>query len=562
MSAGIGILPGLDAGIAQPIKRDGVHEDLSRHKIWTIYLGKLNFASSPHYHLEVPGRSFLMKYDQRRKAISYGNPLRRFGLTHLGPFNARTLLGSLIGVKLFPSTHVLLWAALIILACPVAIGAAVEDQLKKLGFMVQESFVQAPNFISEDVTGKHVDSASFAGKLVLLNFWATWCPPCRLEMPTMGRLHGEFHGRGLEVVAVNLMETRDQVRAFVEEQELTYPILLDRHGEIAERYGVMRLPETVLIGRNGEVIGKAIGFKDWDRDDARQLVASLLGGAAVESSATRGGGAVETVPWAFPDLDPIAFRVGPISVRWYGLMYMFGVIGGYFVVRWIARRRGPTLDNEQLIELITYVAVGVVLGGRLGYAVFYNLSYYFAYPLQLLAFWQGGMSFHGGLIGAVLAGWWYVRKRGLSFYPAADCIFAAAPLGLGFGRLGNFINGELYGRPTEVAWGIVFPDGGPLPRHPSQLYEAFLEGGVLLVLLLWLSSRVRTDGILTWAFIGGYGVTRFAVEFFREPDAHLGLIWGLSRGQFLSALMVAAAAGFFWRYSQGLAAPDRRTPMV
>ena len=254
--------------------------------------------------------------------------------------------------------------------------------------------------------------------------------------------------------------------------------------------------------------------------------------------------------WSFPNIDPIAFQVGPLAVRWYGLMYLFGFVGGFFVARWLARRRGLAFDNERLAELISYVAIGVVLGGRLGYVIFYNLSYYLAYPLELLAFWHGGMSFHGGMLGAMLAGWWYVRRHGLPFYPAADCILAAAPLGLGLGRLGNFINGELYGRTTDAPWGMVFPGGGPLPRHPSQLYEAFLEGALLLAVLLWLGTRVRMHGAVTWAFIGGYGVIRFVVEFFREPDAHLGLAWGLSRGQYLSAVMIVAAAAFFWMRRQ------------
>ena len=248
--------------------------------------------------------------------------------------------------------------------------------------------------------------------------------------------------------------------------------------------------------------------------------------------------------WTFPNIDPIAFQIGPLAVRWYGLMYLFGFAGGFFVARWLARRRNLALGNEQLAELISYIAIGVVLGGRLGYVVFYNLPYYLSHPLQIFAVWEGGMSFHGGMLGAMLAGWLWVRNQGLPFYPAADCIFAAAPLGLGLGRLGNFINGELYGRPTDVPWGMVFPGGGPLPRHPSQLYEAFLEGAVLLAFLAWLGTRVRTPGVVTWAFIGGYGLVRFAVEFFREPDAHLGLALGLSRGQYLSAAMIVAAAVF------------------
>ena len=250
--------------------------------------------------------------------------------------------------------------------------------------------------------------------------------------------------------------------------------------------------------------------------------------------------------WTFPNIDPVALQLGPVAVRWYGLMYLFGFVGGYFVAAWLARRRGLSLGGDKLVELISYVAIGVVLGGRLGYVIFYNLPYYLTNPAQILAVWEGGMSFHGGMLGAVLAGWLYVRQQGIPFYSGSDCIFAAAPLGLGLGRLGNFINGELYGRATEAPWGMVFPGGGPLPRHPSQLYEAFLEGPVLLGVLLWLGTRTRAPGIVTWAFVGGYGIARFLVEFVREPDAHLGLAWGLSRGQYLSAVMIAAAAVFFW----------------
>ncbi len=450
-----------------------------------------------------------------------------------------------------------LLALLLIALCPDVLGAATDDRLKKLGFLVQEGFVESPGFTTEDAAGNRVDAASFRGKLVLLNFWATWCPPCRLEMPAMERLYQEFRGKGLEVVAVNFMESPDLVRAFADEQKLTYPMLLDRRADIAEQYGVMRLPVSVLIGRKGEVIAKAIGYKDWYKDDVRELVAALLGDGKIESTAAVAGRDVQAAPWSFPRIDPVAFRIGPLSVRWYGLMYLFGFAGGYFIALWLARKRGLPLGGDQLVELISYVFIGVVLGGRLGYVIFYNLPYYLASPLQIFAFWHGGMSFHGGLLGALLAGWWYVRKQGLPFYPAADCIIAAAPLGLGLGRLGNFINGELYGRATDVPWAMVFPDGGPLPRHPSQLYEAFLEGAVLLAVLLWLGTRVRTHGVLTWAFIGGYGAVRFLVEFFREPDAHLGLALGLSRGQYLSAVMVVAAAAFLWMRLRGSAKPDR-----
>lgn len=178
-----------------------------------------------------------------------------------------------------------LLAFLVFALCPAVPGAAEDDRLKKLGFLVQEGLVESPAFSTKDAAGDPVDSTSFRGKLVLLNFWATWCPPCRLEMPAMERLYQEFRGKGLEIVAVNFMESREQVRAFAEEQKLTYPMLLDGKAEIAEQYGVMRLPETVLIGREGEVIAKSIGFKDWYKDDVRELVAVLLGDAGAAPAA-------------------------------------------------------------------------------------------------------------------------------------------------------------------------------------------------------------------------------------------------------------------------------------
>ena len=190
----------------------------------------------------------------------------------------------------------LLPALFLIALWPAGLGAVEDDRLKKLGFLVQEGFEEAPGFSTEDAAGNPVDFASFRGKLVLLNFWATWCPPCRLEMPSMERLYREFRDRGLEVVTVNFMESGEQVRAFAEEQKLTYPMLLDKEAEIAGRYGVMRLPVTVLVGREGEVIAKAIGFKDWYKDDIRELVAALLGDGTVASAAAAADGAEEPAP--------------------------------------------------------------------------------------------------------------------------------------------------------------------------------------------------------------------------------------------------------------------------
>ena len=226
-------------------------------------------------------------------------------------------------------------------------------------------------------------------------------------------------------------------------------------------------------------------------------------------------------------------------------MYVFGFVGGYFLVRWLAKKKQIDLPKDVLQELISYLVVGVIVGGRLGYVLFYNLPFYLANPLEIFAVWRGGMSFHGGLIGASLMGWWFTKKHGLSFYRLADLCVVAVPIGLGLGRIGNFINGELYGRPTNVPWAVVFPQGGPVPRHPSQLYEAFLEGVVLFAVLLWLSERVQTEGVMFWTFVGGYGLARFVVEFFREPDLQLGFVVGpFSMGQILSLAMILTAALF------------------
>jgi phosphatidylglycerol---prolipoprotein diacylglyceryl transferase len=237
----------------------------------------------------------------------------------------------------------------------------------------------------------------------------------------------------------------------------------------------------------------------------------------------------------FPHIDPVFLRLGPLEFRWYGLMYIIGFIAAYFIIRNGARRRQLPLSNDDVADLVFTVALGIVLGGRCGYILFYNLPFYLSHPLKVLAVWEGGMSFHGGLLGAIAAGLFYVRKKGLSFWQMADLGFLAAPVGLALGRLGNFINGELYGRATALPWGIVFPGGGPLPRHPSQLYEAFLEGVVLFVVLRLVSGKRHPDGVIFWTFIGGYGLFRFLVEFVREPDQQLGfLLGGITMGQLLS----------------------------
>ncbi|QWV98983.1 prolipoprotein diacylglyceryl transferase [Geomonas nitrogeniifigens] len=245
----------------------------------------------------------------------------------------------------------------------------------------------------------------------------------------------------------------------------------------------------------------------------------------------------------FPNIDPVFLRLGPLEFRWYGLMYICGFVASYFIILSGVRRKGLPLNKDQVADLIFTVAVGVILGGRLGYILFYNFSYYLSHPLKLFAVWEGGMSFHGGLIGALLASLYFIRKFKLRFYPLADIGFLAAPVGLGFGRIGNFINGELYGRVTDVPWGIVFPTGGPLPRHPSQLYEAFLEGPLMFLILYQLSKRVHRDGVVVWSFIALYGLFRFLVEFVRQPDEQIGfLLGGFSMGQMLSLPMFLLGA--------------------
>jgi len=241
----------------------------------------------------------------------------------------------------------------------------------------------------------------------------------------------------------------------------------------------------------------------------------------------------------YPNIDPVFFRIGPLELRWYGLMYMASFILGYFLFKKYIKERKLSLSNDDLYDLLFYLILGVMIGGRLGYVLFYDLGTYVNDPKTILAIWQGGMSFHGGLIGVVIAAGWITKRRGWNFWEIADLVSAAVPIGLGLGRLGNFINGELFGRPTNVAWAMVFPEGGPLARHPSQLYEFFLEGVLLFLILRWLYRKKLHHGTVFWALIGFYGLFRFLVEFVREPDAHIGLDLGpFTRGQLLTAPML------------------------
>jgi len=252
----------------------------------------------------------------------------------------------------------------------------------------------------------------------------------------------------------------------------------------------------------------------------------------------------------YPEIDPVIVQLGPLALRWYGLMYLLGFAAAYMLIRHLSRLRGLALNAESVSDLIFYGVFGVVLGGRLGYVLFYNPAQYLSHPLEALAIWQGGMSFHGGLLGVVAAVVVFCRRRKLPMLLTGDVLVASATIGLGFGRLGNFINGELWGRVTELPWGMVFPGGGPQPRHPSQLYEAILEGPVLFVILYLLHRRKVAEGVPFFCFFLGYGLLRFLVEFVRQPDAHLGFLWaGATMGQLLSLPMILfGLAGCLYLY--------------
>ncbi|MCE5203649.1 MAG: prolipoprotein diacylglyceryl transferase [Coriobacteriales bacterium] len=254
----------------------------------------------------------------------------------------------------------------------------------------------------------------------------------------------------------------------------------------------------------------------------------------------------------FPDLNPIAFTVGPLAVRWYGLAYVAGFVAAGALLDRLNRRWQVGLTRDQEIDLVLAAVIGVIVGGRLGYVLFYGGSEYLRHPLNIFATWNGGMSFHGGLVGILLAGWIMARRFGVPFLRLADMGAVGAPIGFLLGRLTNFVNGELWGRVTTLPWGVVFPGAGPLPRHPSQLYEAFLEGLVLFVILLTLSRKKRADGFMLGTLLLLYGVFRIAVEFAREPDVQLGFIAGpFTMGQLLSVPMLVAGAWLLWRTHRG-----------
>lgn len=254
-----------------------------------------------------------------------------------------------------------------------------------------------------------------------------------------------------------------------------------------------------------------------------------------------------------PQIDPVLFHLGPLAVRWYGLMYLLGFVAAFFIISRLAPRRQLPLDKDAVSDLLFYGVLGVILGGRCGYVLFYNFPYFLDHPRQIFAVWQGGMSFHGGLIGVVVAILLYCRRHAIAALPLADILVIAATIGLGLGRIGNFINGELWGRVTTLPWGVVFPAAGPQPRHPSQLYEAFLEGPVIFFLLYWLFSRKVRNGAVFFSFLIFYGVGRFIIEFFREPDQQIGFLWGgATMGQLLCLTMILlGSGGLFWLKSRG-----------
>lgn len=260
-----------------------------------------------------------------------------------------------------------------------------------------------------------------------------------------------------------------------------------------------------------------------------------------------------------PVIDPVAISFGPLKVHWYGLTYVAAFLIAWSLGVWRARRPDSGWKPDEVGDLIITGAFGVVLGGRLGYVLFYKPLFYLHHPLEIFYVWQGGMSFHGGLLGVIVAMWWYARKTDRSWPTVLDFQAPLVPLGLGAGRIGNFINQELWGRITDVPWGMIFRTGGPLPRHPSQLYEFALEGVALFALVWWYSSRRRPPMAVSAVFVLGYGCFRFFVEFYRQPDAHLGYLafgW-LTMGHVLSLpMIVVGAAVLVWAYKKGLRTED------
>ncbi len=261
----------------------------------------------------------------------------------------------------------------------------------------------------------------------------------------------------------------------------------------------------------------------------------------------------------YPNIDPVLVRIGPLALRWYGLMYLAGFVAGFFVVRNRYLKTVPDMEPKKIENMVLWACLGLVLGARIGYVLFYHwvdFSGFLADPLEIFAVWHGGMSFHGGLLGAILFGVTYLKRNKMPVIQASDASFHAVPIGLALGRWANFINAELYCRVTDLPWGMIFPGGGPLPRHPSQLYELILEGPILFF-ILWLVRDKTRPGAVTALFMILYGVFRFTVEFVRQPDPQLGFVLaGLTMGQLLSLAQIGG--GFiFWKWVRGRSAGRR-----
>jgi phosphatidylglycerol:prolipoprotein diacylglycerol transferase len=259
--------------------------------------------------------------------------------------------------------------------------------------------------------------------------------------------------------------------------------------------------------------------------------------------------------FVFPDFDPVAFQIGPLAIRWYALSYVVGLLLAWRYSLRLAKLPPHKVTAEQLDDFLTWAILGVILGARLGFILFYQPGHYLANPAAILKVWQGGMSFHGGLAGVTLGMIIYARRHKIPLLSLTDIIGAAAPIGLFLGRIANFINGELYGRVTDVPWGVIFRHAGDLPRHPSQLYEAVLEGLVLFAVQAWLIfgpwKTLRRPGLTTGVFIGGYALARMSVEVFRQPDNYIGeqgfLLLGTTWGQWLSVPMLLGGAYLVYR---------------
>jgi len=251
----------------------------------------------------------------------------------------------------------------------------------------------------------------------------------------------------------------------------------------------------------------------------------------------------------YPHINPVAFSLGPLHVHWYGLMYLLGFFVAWLLARWRVKHYHLDWSAEQISDLIFYAAMGVILGGRVGYMLFYSHGQWLNHPWLILRLWEGGMSFHGGLLGGFAALWLFGRKTHRSFLSVIDFVAPIVPFGLGAGRIGNFINGELWGRVTNEPWGMIFPHAGDLPRHPSQLYEFGLEGVLLFILVWWYASKPRRVGRVSAVFLMGYALCRLFVEFFRAPDPQLGyLAWHwLTMGQLLSLPMFGLGFILWWR---------------